>query len=291
MRTILVTGASGFLGHHIVKELLRRNDTKVIAILGRPEDKAFYLPNISNVESISIDSMYDRRIGPVDTVINCAFARSNSIDLLVDSLEFTEKSIKFFEENGVQSLINISTQGVYKRLEAGDLSNENSPIEPIDLYSLAKFASEKLYNISSIPFVTNIRLASIMMPNRFLDFFVQKAKSGERFTVTKPNQYSSLLDVTDAAKGIAAVADLSPSQRANVYNLGIGVQYSLLEYAQSVKSIGESLGYTVCFDIIDNNDSVCSGMDINRIMTDTTWKPEIMKDEMIIKLYKNEAYD
>ena len=291
MRTILVTGASGFLGHHIVKELLRRNDTKVIAILGRPEDKAFYLPNISNVESISIDSMYDRRIGPVDTVINCAFARSNSIDLLVDSLEFTEKTIQYFEANGVQSVINISTQGVYKRLEVGELSDEDSPIKPIDLYSLAKFASEKLYNISSIPFVTNIRLASIMMPNRFLDFFVQKAKSGERFSVTRPNQYSSLIDVTDAAKGIAAVADLSPSQRANVYNLGIGVQYSLLEYAQSVKRIGESLGYTVCFDIVDNDDSVCSGMDINRIITDTNWKPEIMKDEMITKLYKNEAYD
>ena len=291
MKTVLVTGASGFLGHHIVQELLVRSNTNVIAVLGRPQDKSYHLPSSPNLESLSLDSMFDKKIGAVDTVINCAFARSNEIDSLVDSLEFTEKTIKYFEENGVLSLINISSQGVYQRLKAGDLSNENSPIKPIDLYSFAKFASEKIFNVSSIPFVTNVRLASIMMPKRFLDFFVQKAKSGERFTVTMPNQYSALLDVTDAAKGVAAIADLNPSQRANVYNLGIGAQYSLLEYAQGVKKIGESLGYTVDFDVVDNEASVCSGMDISKLMTDTKWKPEIMKDEMITKLYKSEDYD
>ena len=185
----------------------------------------------------------------VDTVINCAFARSNESALLAQAMDFTEKLVKRLEDLQVKSVINISTQGVYKRLPVGELSDENSPIAPIDLYSMSKYASEKMLSISAIPFVTNVRLASLMMPQRFLYFFVQKAMKREIFTVTAPNQYVSLLDVTDAASGLAAITTLSPANRASVYNLGIGIQYSLLEYAEGVQSIGNSLGYNVHFEV------------------------------------------
>ena len=127
---------------------------------------------------------------------------------------------------------------------------------------MAKYATEKMFNLSSIPYVTNVRLASILMPQRFLYYFVKKAKAEESFTVTAPNQYAALLDVTDAAAGLAAIADKNPKERANVYNLGIGTQYSLLEYAESVKSINnlrQSAGVVfqmIRFDIGDDADVV-----------------------------------
>ena len=286
MKTVLVTGASGFLGHHLVAELLKRGDTKVIAILGRPEDKANALPDNPNLQTYPLDSLYIETFGQIDTVVNCAFARSNDAGLLAAAFDFTERSVKRFEEIDVKSVINISSQGVYKRLGVGELSKEDSPIEPIDLYSMAKYATEKLFSISSIPYVTNVRLASILMPQRFLYFFVNKAKAGERFTVTVPNQYAALLDVKDAASGLAAIANLSPANRADRYNLGIGKQYSLLEYAESVKSIGKEMGYNVTFDIADNGTTICAGMDCSRLMNDTGWKPAIFKEEMVTKLFK-----
>lgn len=287
MRTILITGASGFLGHHLVHELLKQDDAKVIAILGRPEDKANALPDNSNLQTYPLDSLFSETFGQIDTVVNCAFARSNDPGLLAAAFDFTERSIKRFEELGVKSVINISSQGVYKRLDVGELSKEDSPIEPIDLYSMAKYATEKMFCISSIPFVTNVRLASILMPQRFLYYFVNKAKVGERFTVTAPNQYAALLDVTDAAKGLAAIVNLKLENRAEVYNLGIGTQYSLLEYAESVKAIGQLKGYKVGFDVADNGTNVCAGMDSAKLMNDTGWKPTILKDEMITNLYSN----
>lgn len=287
MKTVLVTGASGFLGHHLVQELLKQEDTKVIAILGRPEDKANALPDDPNLQTYPLDSLYNETYGHVDTVVNCAFARSNDAGLLAAAFDFTEKAIKRFEEVGVKSVINISSQGVYKRLGVGELSKEDSPIEPIDLYSMAKYATEKMFSISSIPYVTNVRLASILMPQRFLYFFVNKVKAGEHFTVTAPNQYAALLDVTDAAKGLAAIADLSPEKREDVYNLGIGTQYSLLDYAESVKTIGQEMGYIVEFDVVDNGTVVCAGMDCSKLETQTGWKPIILKDEMIINLFKH----
>lgn len=286
MKTVLVTGASGFLGHHLVKELLKQDDTKVIAILGRPEDKANALPDNPNLQTYPLESFYNEAFGPIDTVVNCAFARSNDAGLLAAAFDFTEKAIKRLEELGVESVINISSQGVYKRLGIGELSKEDSPIEPIDLYSMAKYATEKMFSLSSIPHVTNVRLASILMPQRFLYFFVNKAKAGEHFTVTAPNQYAALLDVTDAAKGLAAIVRLVPEKRADVYNLGIGTQYSLLEYAEKVKSIGDSLGYIVSFNVADNGTVVCAGMDCTRIMHDCSWQPAISAERMIRNLFE-----
>ena len=286
MKKVLVTGASGFLGHHLVQELLKQDGTEVIAILGRPEDKANALPDNPNLKVFPLNALCEEHFSGIDTVVNCAFARSNDAKLLAGAFDFTERSIRRFEELGVKSVINISSQGVYQRLGVGELSTEDSPIEPIDLYSMAKYASEKLFRVSSIPYVTNVRLASILMPQRFLYFFVNKAKAGEHFTVTAPNQYAALLDVTDAARGLAAIAKLEHERRSDVYNLGIGTQYSLLEYAESVKAIGQQMGYNVDFDVVDNGTTVCAGMDCSKLMHDTGWKPEILKNEMITNLLK-----
>ena len=288
MKTVLITGASGFLGFHLVLELLKNEQFQVIAIGGRPEDKANPLPEHARLKVYPLDSLFKEQWANIDTVVNCAFARSNDAKLLAGAFDFTEKAIRLFEKCKVKSVVNISSQGVYQRLPVGELSNESSPIEPIDLYSMAKYASEKMFRLSTIPFVTNVRLASLYMPQRFLHFFIQKAKNGEPFTVTAPNQYAALLDVTDAACGLSAIANLAPENRAQVYNLGIGTQYSLLVYAESVKTIGASLGYKVQFEVADNGTTVCAGMDCKRIMKDTGWKPVINKDEMIIKLYKEE---
>ncbi len=291
MRTVLVTGATGFLGQSVVCELLKNEGFNVIAIGGRPEDKVNPLPEHSRLKFLHLDKLFTEPFDDVGTVINCAFTRSNDAALLAQAFDFTEKLIKRLEALKVKSVINMSTQGVYKRLPVGELSAEDSLIEPVDLYSIAKYASEKLFAVSAIPHVTNVRLASLMMPQRFLYFFVQKALKKEPLIVTAPNQYAALLDVTDAASGLAALALMNSEERADIYNLGIGTQYSLLEYAESVQRIGQRLGYNVSFDVADNGSVVCAGMDCSKLMKDTGWKPVYLKDEMIINLYNSLLYD
>ena len=231
MKTVLITGATGFLGYHLVGELLNDRSYEIVAIGGRPEDKAVFYPSNERLRYCFLDDLFSKTFDDIDTVINCAFPRSNNLGVISEAFDFTEKLISRLEELKVKSLINVSSQGVYKRLEAGSLSTEDSPIQPIDPYSLAKYAVERMLCVSSLPNVTNIRLGSLNMPQRFLHFFVQKAINDGSFTVSVPNKHAALLDVEDAASGIVSLVSLNPHDRRDVYNIGIGTQYSILEYA------------------------------------------------------------
>ena len=82
MKTILITGASGFLGYHLVLELLKNDQFHVIAIGGRPEDKANPMPEHPRLKVYPLDYLFEEKWENIDTVVNCAFARSNDSKLL-----------------------------------------------------------------------------------------------------------------------------------------------------------------------------------------------------------------
>ena len=285
MKTVLVTGSTGFLGKSLVTHLLNNQNLHVIAVLGRHKEESIPFPEHPRMMFCYIDDFFVKSFPEIDTVVNCAFSRSSDSSQLAQSLDFTKDLIERLRELDVKSTINISSQGVYHRLPVGMLSNEDSPIAPIDLYSMAKYASEKMFVLSSLPCVTNVRLGSLLMPQRFLYFFVRKAMNGEPFTLTAPKQYAALLDVSDAVNGIDSIVSLDSTKRSEVYNLGIGTQYSLLQYAQTVKTIGDNLGYHVTFDVSDNGTETCAGMDNTRLKNDTGWEPRLFKDEMVVSLF------
>ena len=278
MKNILVTGASGLLGSHVVKHLMDKQCHVIVSIL--PEEKSTYVP-LEGVEVIVNDDIFSGNLPHISTVINCAFARSNQAQDLALAIDFTQKLIDGFKSSHVDSIINISSQGVYKRLPIGELSTEESPIEPIDLYSMAKYAVEKMFETSGLKNVTNVRLASINMKQRFLYHFVQKAKNKETITINSPKQYGSLLDVEDAAEALARLALLLENDRKPIYNLGTGNQTSLIEFAELVNKVGKRFDAQAMIDIQDNRTTNTAGVDISLISNDCNWTPIITNEQMI----------
>lgn len=286
MKTVLVTGASGFLGHHLVQELIKQEGTEVIAILGRPEDKVNSLPQCSNIKVIPCSKLFTTDFGHIDTLIHTAFSRGDNLPGLTRSIEMTEQVIELVNKQDIDSIINISSQGIYKGLKPGEKVDENGYVEPSTAYGLAKWAVEKMLELGCTKSYTSIRMASLSANARFLDFFVDSVMAGKEITVTAPHQYASIMDVSDAIKGILSIESLNAEKRDIVYNLGPGVQHSILEYAKSASSIGEIFGFlpaNINVDDRGNEFAIC--MDCSLIENRTGWKPKISKEVMLANLF------
>lgn len=286
-KTILVTGASGFLGSHLIAKMLDRGDTKVIAILGRPEDKGNYLPQGDKIKIYPFSGLFTTDFGHIDTLIHTAFSRGDNLQGLTSSIEMTEKVIELVNNQNIDSLLNISSQGVYKGLKPGEKVDENGTVEPDTAYGLAKWAVENMLKIGCKKHYTNIRMASLSANARFLDFFVKSVIEHREITITAPHQYASIMDVSDAVNGILALNNLPLSERNHTYNLGPGTQYSILDYAESANNIGREFGFSPVNLIIDDNgkeSAIC--MDCSRLMQQTGWCPNVLKEEMIFNLFK-----
>ena len=287
MKTILVTGSTGYIGSHLVTALA---EEKCYHVLGAVEDDSGFTDRYQcdeYLETIPNQELLKGNAPEIDCVVNCAFARSNDSRLLADALDFTANLALSLKKIGVGALINISSQGVYKRLPEGQLQTEDSEIEPIDLYSMAKYAAERLLIASNCAaHITNVRLASINMRQRFLFAFVRKVLCGDPIVLTAPHQNAALLDVRDAVSGLQALLRLPDQDRQAAYNLGTGQQMTILDYARVVEQTMGEYGYAAELTVNDANPNVSnSGMDCSRIMRDTGWKPEVGVSDMVQAYY------
>ena len=275
---VLITGAAGYLGSHLVSELSNRECCEIIAVDTRKDS----IPNGENIKPLLNDELFKLDSLSVDTVINCAFARGNKASDLVSALNYTENLILKLKEFSWKGIVNISSQGVYKSMSAGEFASEESTIEPGEMYSLAKYAQERLLTSNFPGKITNVRMASLAGNARFLVFFVDSMIARKPITVTAPSQTVSIMDVRDAVNGILKICDLQFEQRQPVYNLGSGKQYSILEIAQLVRDLGVRNGYPeLVITVEDNGKCSAAGVKCDRLMQDTRWKTVIGIDTTI----------
>ena len=291
MKRILVTGASGFLGSNLIARFLEKGNTEIIAILGRPEDKANDLPQCKDITIYPCSELFTTDFGHIDTLIHTAFSRGDKLTGLTASIELSRRIIELVNLQDIDSLLNISTQGLYQGLNPGEKVNENGIVSPNTAYGLAKWAVENMLKIGCKKQYTNIRMASLSMNARFLDFFVDCVIAHKEITVTAPNQYASIMDVADAVEGISSIVELPLDQRYLVYNLGPGVQYSILDYAKSVNEVGQQYGYApVAITIDDKGTDFAICMDCNKLEDQTGWKPDVTKTIMLRNLFNSKRY-
>lgn len=288
MKTILITGASGFLGHQLVKYFHKRKDYKVLAVLGRPEDRANSLPIDNSVVIFPCSALFETDFGHVDTLIHTAFSRGDNLQELSESLSFTENVIELVNTQNIDSIINISSQAVYKDQKPGEKVNEEWTIGPNTSYGLAKWAVENMLKLGCKKKYTNIRMASLSANARFLLFFIDCIINHKDITVTAPHQYASIMDISDAILGITNIEEMHLDERQSIYNLGPETQYSILDYAKTVNQIGEELGFApIKINVIDNGKLFATCMDCRRLKNQTKWKPLVKKDDLIRNLFQN----
>ena len=148
---VLVAGASGFLGSHLVAELLQRTGGRVFALSRRPAD----FPS-KRVVALTHDlgkplgrAALPPRIG---SVYHCASPPGQSTDLRAlraANVEGTLRLLDYAARAGARRFLYVSSGGVCRRGE-GPIT-EHAPLAPDTPYLASKAAGERALHVARGP--------------------------------------------------------------------------------------------------------------------------------------------
>lgn len=158
--SILITGATGFLGGRAVERIFNDNPKAKVKCLVRDFKKAAriarYPVEMVYGEVTDMDALHKAFVG-IDTVIHCAFDPGNGPkDMVARNTTAIENLAAAHMKHPVKSIVHISTISVYGDTDDGDLDESFKSGSPY-LYGQAKLAAEnkalELYKEKKVPFV------------------------------------------------------------------------------------------------------------------------------------------
>lgn len=250
-KTILVTGAAGFLGSNLTKKLLQRGDRVIAADLS---DRFYRLQFISEHEHIDATANY------VDLSTDVP-----SIDLELDfvihlaawphvdfSLYYPSVTIK----NNLLSLIHMlefcrvrnipmiytSSVEIYGGERDIPLFRETDAPGPTSPYSASKLAGEEIVHSYTRNFgqrIATLRMTNLFgpmqLPDRIIPRMITRFLCGRR-TEIEPGYYRDFLYVDDAVRAIEAVLDDCTTMN-ETFNIASGTFISMKQLADVISEI------------------------------------------------------
>ncbi len=179
-KRVLVTGANGYTGSHLVSALVREG-LEVRGLVRRPESLA---PEVRSLIEVVVGDIRDKRaveqaVEGCDTIYHVAAlyrdASARRQDYWDVNVGGTEHVLAACAAHGVKRLVHCSTVGVH-----GDVTriptDETAPFKPSDAYQHSKLAAEERvwdwYRTTQIPTVV-VRPVGIYGPGdlRFMKLF------------------------------------------------------------------------------------------------------------------------
>ena len=232
---ILLTGASGFIGKHLLNELIENYGyEKIIALTSKPIENSKYL--LHNNYSFEEDYFIKNECANVDIIImGGAFTPKRSSDsnnvLLSNSNIYTVEKLLKSNLPNLKKIIYLSTLDVYGNSE---IISEMSPISPHSLYGYSKLYSEKMIENwckeKSLDFQI-LRIGHVYGPGeelyqKIIPISISKAIKNEKITIFgSGNEIRSFIYIKDVIKAI--VKSINCEINVGVINIVGGFQISI----------------------------------------------------------------
>ena len=294
-KTVLITGAAGFLGSHLCDYFLLKN-YKVIAIdnlITGSLKNLSHLESNSNFEFREIDITNNFNIEfPIDYVLHFA-SPASPIDYLQIPLETlrvgslgTENVLKIALKNKACILI-ASTSEVYgdplEHPQNEEYCGNVDPIGPRGVYDEAKRFQEALTTAYHTYQGLDIRIARIfntygsrmrVNDGRAIPAFMGQVLRNESLTVFGDgSQTRSFCYIDDMVEGIYM---LLHSNYTKPMNLGNPEEIALIDFAKEIIDLGAKKNKIV-FKPLPINDPIKRKPDITKAINILNWKPKVSR--------------
>jgi nucleoside-diphosphate-sugar epimerase len=293
MRTVIITGAGGYLGTTLIHQLLEETDYTIVAMTSQLENLKSRYKKVPRVQCFGNECFWKHAL-PIeyaDALVHLAFSRRFSPDHeIAQSIEFSRYVFETAKLSNVSKLIYISSQGVYGNTSDLRVVGKTKP-SPSALYTLAKYAAEQLlwsvFSGDDRITATAIRLDSVAGNQKMLPTFVQSCVEKQHISVVGGGQVFSFLDVRDAASGLIALLNTPAEIWKPIYNLGgHDRRYNILELAALTAEVAEEQGFgRVTISVERREITQFAGMDSKDFLKDTRWTPRYDMKAIISKLF------
>jgi len=294
-KTVLITGAAGFLGSHLCDYFLSKN-YRVIGvdnfITGSPKNLSHLTAN-SDFEFREIDITHNFKIdNPIDYILHFA-SPASPIDYLQIPLETlrvgslgTENILKIALKNKARILI-ASTSEVYgdplEHPQKEEYCGNVDPVGPRGVYDEAKRFQEALTTAYHTYHGLDIRIARIfntygarmrVNDGRAIPAFMGQVLRNESLTVFGDgSQTRSFCYIDDMVKGIYK---LLHSNYTKPMNLGNPEEISLIDFANEIIALGGN-NNKIIYKPLPVNDPIKRKPDITKAMNILNWKPVVSR--------------
>jgi UDP-glucose 4-epimerase len=273
-RNVLVVGGAGFVGSNLVRQILQERPRKLTIVDNFLSSDPVNVPADKVVSLISGSITDERVLAALDTDLDYAFHlacfhgnQSSIHDPLMDHENNTLTTLKLFERlKSIRSLKKVvyAAAGCAVAAKTFDGASATAEDAPISLfhdspYSISKIVGEMYGNYYftryAMPFV-KARFQNVYGPGEILGAgrwrgtpatvwrnvtptFIWKSLHGEALPVENGGIASrDFIFVEDMARGLMACA--LNGEPGEVYNLGSGVETTILELAQRVNALTDN---------------------------------------------------
>ena len=295
-KNILITGATGYLGRNLIRELLLNNNEFNIWAWSRDKRKLVEL-FADNVIAYDVKDFEEGilSMGNIDILLHAGFARPHcTTNEIAESIEFSTRFLTKAFQNQVPHIINISSQSVYG--QGADIPwTEATPINTNTVYSAAKYGIEQLMiGLQKLyPHIngTSIRLGALtggaegLVNIDLISKIVSNVLEEGKIKILGGGQIMERLDIRDAVRGIVSIIRNTDKKWAYQYNLGSGKQYTLIEIAEIIEKCAKELGYNVDLKKEEHNDMLKFGLSIESFKNDFDWQPEYELKDTVLSLF------
>lgn len=297
----LVIGGAGFIGTHLVSELLAAGrrvtvlDKRSLPLREFPEDISYVVGDFGRSELIR-EMLEDHQ-----EVIHLAYASVPNTSFenpFSDLLENLPPTVQLFAEVAARGrkLLFVSSGGtVYG--EATQLPiREDHPTKPISPYGVTKLTLENYAHLYGV--THGLKFVCVRPANAFGEG--QRPFTGQGFIAAamcsimqcKPvrifGQRGTVRDyiyVSDLAAGILSV--LEKGRYSETYNLGSGVGRSNMDVIEAISPLMNETGGKILVENLPERpfDVKANVLDSGKLQKDTGWKPKVEFGEGLLRTH------